>query len=228
MEIMLDYWASRMDRDYAQRLLDSFHEVVHSIFRDIGTTVSRLELISQGQKQQILENNSCVPEGLNRCVHELVNERIREQPSAVAIDASDGSLTYRELGKCISHFTRRLLNLSIGPDVPVGVCMDKSKLVPVAMLAILQAGGAVVPIGVGEPIASVRAIIADSCPVAVVTDGKQASRLSGLGIPLLNIVDIMVDELPSPSSSATITTTTTTTTTTPENTAWIFYTSGST
>ena len=221
---MLDYWASRMDGDYAQRLLDSFQEVVHSIFRDIGTTVSRLELISQGQKQQILENNYCVPEGLNRCVHELVNERIREQPSAVAIDASDGSLTYRELGKCISHFTRCLLNIGIGPEVPVGVCMDKSKLVPVAMLTILQAGGAVVPIGVGEPIARVRAIIADSCPVAVVTDGKQASRLSGLGIPLLNIVDIMVDELPSPLSSATITTTTTT----PENTAWIFYTSGST
>lgn len=228
----MDYWASRMDRDYAQRLLDSFQEVIRSIFRDIGTTVSRLELISQCQKQQILENNSCVPEGLNRCVHELVNERIQEKPSAVAIDASDGSLTYRELGQCISHFTRRLLNISIGPEVPVGVCMDKSKLVPVAMLAILQAGGAVVPIGVGEPIARVRAIIADSSPVAVVTDGKQVSRLSGLGIPLLNIVDIMVvDELPSPSSSATISTITTTTQESrpePENTAWIFYTSGST
>lgn len=111
--------------------------------------------------------------------------------------------------------------------------MDKSKLVPVAMLAILRAGGAVVPIGVGEPIARVQAILADSSPVAVIGDGKQVSRLSGLGTQLLNIIDIMGDESPSPSSTTTTTITTTTTTTQetrpkPENTAWIFYTSGST
>ncbi|KAF4468805.1 nonribosomal peptide synthase like protein [Fusarium albosuccineum] len=250
MEIMLDYWASRMDRDYAQRLLDNFQEAVHSIFRDIGTTVSRLELISEHQKQQILERNSRVPEGLNRCVHELVSERIQEQPSAVAIDAWDGSLTYNELDGYASHFARHLVNIGVGPEVPVGVCMDKSKLVPVAMLAVLRAGGAVVPIGVGEPIARVRAILADSSPVAVVADGKQISRLSGLGTQLLNIVDNMAGEPPAPSSSSSSTTSdimedespgtstpssaTTTTATTqetqpePENTAWIFYTSGST
>ncbi|KAI6778617.1 Nonribosomal peptide synthetase-like protein [Emericellopsis cladophorae] len=251
MEITLDYWASRMDREYAQQLLDSFQEAIHSIFRDIGTSVSRLELISQAQKQRILKRNSRVPEALNRCVHELINERIQEQPSAVAIDAWDGSLTYKELEECYSHLTQHLLNIGVKPEVPVGICMDKSKIAPVAMLAILQAGGAVVPIGVQEPIARVRSILADSSPVAVITDEKQGSRLSGLGIPILNIVDIMADESPIiPSSAATTaaaaatttttptTTTTTTTTSTstntqesrpePENTAWIFYTSGST
>jgi amino acid adenylation domain-containing protein len=220
-----------MDRDYAQRLLQNFQEALHSIFRDIGTTVSRLELISEDQKQQILERNSRVPEGLNRCVHKLVNERIQEQLSAVAIDAWDGSLTYEELDDRTSYFAQYLVNIGVGPEVPVGVCMDKSKLVPVAMLAILRAGGAVVPIGVGEPIARVQAILADSSPVAVISDGKQVSRLSGLGTQLLNIIDIMADESPSPSSTTTTTTTTTTTQETrpePENTAWIFYTSGST
>lgn len=224
-----------MDRDYAQRLLGSFQEAVHSIFRDIGTTVSRLELISQGQEKQILERNSRVPQAVNRCVHELVDGRIQEQPSAVAIDAWDGSLTYKELETYYSRFAQHLVNIGVGPEVAVGICMDKSKLVPVAMLAILRAGGAVVPIGVGEPIARVRAILADSSPVAMITDGKQVDRLSGLGIQLLNIVDIMADESPIPSSSARTTTTTTSTSTTtqesrpePENTAWIFYTSGST
>ncbi|KAI9162666.1 Nonribosomal peptide synthetase [Paramyrothecium foliicola] len=231
LEFMLDYWASRMDKDYAQRLLQNFQEALHSIFRDIGTTVSRLDLISEDQKRQILERNYRVPEGLNRCVHELVDERTQEQPSAVAIDAWDGSLTYEELYERSSYFAQHLVNIGVGPEIPVAVCMDKSKLVPVAMLATLRAGGAVVPIGVGEPIARVQAILDDSSPMVLIGDGKQVSRFSGLGIQLLNIIDIMADESPSPSSTTTAPTTTTTTQETrskPGNTAWIFYTSGST
>ncbi|KAM0430348.1 hypothetical protein ACHAQK_010679 [Fusarium lateritium] len=224
LEFMLDYWASRMDKDYAQSLLQDFQEALHSIFQNIGTTVSKLELISDHQKQQILERNSRVPEGLNRCVHELVSERVQKQPSAVAINAWDGSLTYEELENRTSHLAQHLVSIGVGPEVPVGVCMDKSKLVPVAMLAILRAGGAVVPIGVEEPIARVQAILADSSPVAIIGDGKQVCRLSGLGTQILNIIDILADESPSTPSS----TVTQETGAKPENTAWIFYTSGST
>ncbi|KAG5657323.1 hypothetical protein KAF25_005887 [Fusarium avenaceum] len=224
LEFMLDYWASRVDKEYAQRLLQNFQEALHSIFRDIGTTVSRLELISEHQKKQILERNLRVPEGLDRCVHELVNERIQKQPSAVAINAWDGSLTYEELDNHVSHFAQHLVDSGVGPEVPVGVCMDKSKLVPVAMLAILRAGGAVVPIGVEEPIARLQAILADSSPVAIIGDGKQVSRLAGLGTQVLNVIDIVAGESPNtPSSTATLETRVK-----PENTAWIFYTSGST
>ncbi|KAH6960226.1 BcNRPS9, nonribosomal peptide synthetase [Fusarium avenaceum] len=224
LEFMLDYWGSRMDKEYAQRLLQNFQEALHSIFRDIGTTVSKLELISEHQKKQILERNLRVPEGLNWCVHELVNETIQKQPSAVAINAWDGSLTYEELDNHITHFAQHLVDIGVGPEVPVGVCMDKSKLVPVAMLAILRAGGAVVPIGVEEPIARVQAILTDSSPMAIIGDEKQVSRLSGLGTQVLNVIDIMADESPNtPLSTATLETRVK-----PENTAWIFYTSGST
>ncbi|KAF5676899.1 hypothetical protein FHETE_1961 [Fusarium heterosporum] len=224
LECMLDYWGSRMDKDYAQHLLQNFQEALHSIFRDIGTTVSKLELISADQKQLILELNLRAPDGLNRCVHEMVNDRIQKQPLAVAIDAWDGSLTYEELDICTSHFAKHLLDIGVGPEVPVGVCMDKSKLVPVAMLAILRAGGAVVPIGIGEPVARVQAILADSSPVAIVVDGNQVSRLSGLGPQLLNIIDIITDE----PSGLPPSTTTQEIHSRPECTAWIFYTSGST
>ncbi|KAF4992477.1 hypothetical protein FGRMN_7148 [Fusarium graminum] len=224
LECMLDYWGSRMDKDYAQHLLQNFQEALHSIFRDIGTTVSKLELISADQKRLILQQNLRVPDGLDRCVHEMVNDRIQKQPLAVAIDAWDGSLTYEELDICTSHFVKHLLRIGVGPEVPVGVCMDKSKLVPVAMLAILRAGGAVVPIGVGEPVARVQAILADSSPVAIVADGNQVSRLTGLGPQLLNIIDIITDEPSGPPPS----TATQEMHGRPGCTAWIFYTSGST
>ncbi|GKU04429.1 unnamed protein product [Fusarium langsethiae] len=224
LEIMLDYWGSRMDRSFAHSLLQIFQEVLHSIFRDIGTTVSRLELISEGQKKQYLDRNLLVPEGLNRCVHELVNERIQAQPSAVAIDAWDGSLTYKELENLVSHFAQHLLSIGVGPEVPVGVCLDKSKLVPVVMLAILQAGGTVVPIGTEEPIARIQAIVDDSAPIAIIGDVRQGNRLSELGIQVLEVTNIMADEPISPLSS----TSTQETRAKPENTAWIFYTSGST
>ncbi|CAF3447430.1 unnamed protein product [Fusarium graminearum] len=224
LDIMLDYWGSRMDRDNAQSLLQMFQEVLHSIFRDINFTVSGLELISQDDKNRILERNRLVPKGLNRCVHELVNERIQKQPSAVAIDAWDGSLTYSELDNLTSRLAQYLSNIGVGPEVPVGICMDKSKLVPVTVLAILQAGGAVLPIGVEEPEARVEAILADATPVAIVGDGRQVTRLSELGTQVLNVVDILADM----SSSLPSSTSKQETRATPDTTAWIFYTSGST
>ena len=229
MNIMLDYWESRMDRDYAQSLLDTFQEALHSIFRDINTTMSKLELISESQKQQILERNRRVPQGLNQCVHDLIHERIQEQPFTLAIEAWDGSLTYKDLDEYTSYLTRYLVSIGVRTEMPVGVCLNKSKLVPVTMLAILRAGGAVVPIGVGEPIARVRAILADSSPVVVICDSEQVSRLSELGTQLLNITDIMADDSTGLKSLAEKTTTTTQETQPePGNTAWIFYTSGST
>lgn len=220
MEVNLDYWSSRMDREYAQSLLQNFQEVLYSIFRDVGATVAELDLVSDEQKERLLERNARVPEALDRCVHELIHDRMREQPTAIAIDAWDGSMTYGELDREASHLAQRLVDMGIGPEIPVGLCMDKSKLVPVIMLAVLRAGGAVVPIGIGEPIARVETMLADSSPIAVICDGKQVERLSGLSTPLLTVDDIMAKESPiSPRTAETVT---------PGNTAWIFYTSGST
>ncbi|CAJ2512280.1 Uu.00g052950.m01.CDS01 [Anthostomella pinea] len=222
MEVNLDYWASRVDPDQAQGLLQNFQEVLHSIFRDVGTTVGGLDLISNEQKQRILERNARVPEALNRCVHEPIDDRIRDQPTALAIDAWDGSMTYGELHQNASHLAQHLTNIGTRPEIPVGLCMDKSKFVLVAILAILRAGGAVVPIGTGEPIARVEAILADSSPIAIICDGKQVERLSGLGTPLLNVGSIIADESPRAPRAAQKAQPK------PENTAWIFYTSGST
>lgn len=229
MEVNLDYWSSRMDSEYALRLVQNFQEALYSIFRDISTTISALELVSDEQKQWILEKNASVPKGLNACVHEPINDRIHEQPTALAVEAWDGSLTYGELDQSASSLSQRLVGMGIGPEVPVALCMDKSKLVPVAMLAILRAGGAVVPIGVTEPIARVEVILADSRPAVVICDDKQVERFSGVGsnAQILSTDDIGVmtaDESP----SLPATTATERGPAKPENTAWIFYTSGST
>ncbi|KAI9900502.1 hypothetical protein N3K66_004764 [Trichothecium roseum] len=181
MEVNLDYWSSRMDSEYALRLVQNFQEALYSIFRDISTTISELELVSDEQKQWILEKNASVPKGLNACVHEPINDRIRKQPAALAVEAWDGSLTYGELDQSASRLSQRLVDMGIRPEVPVALCMDKSKLVPVAMLAILRAGGAVVPIGVMEPTARVEVILADSRPAVVICDNKQFERFSGVG-----------------------------------------------
>ena len=196
--------------------------MLYSIFRDISTTIAQLELVSSEQEQLLLEKNARVPEPLNKTVHQLVGDRITKQPTAIAVEAWDGSLTYAELDRQASRLAQLLVSKGVAPEIPVGICMDKSRSVPIAMLAILRAGGAVMPIGIAEPIARVEVILSDSSPIAVICDAKQMERLSdlGLGTTFLSIDDIIGDEIS--------TRTTEGVQPKPQNIAWIFYTSGST
>ena len=197
--------------------------MLYSIFRDVSATVAELELVSNEQEQRILEQNAHVPETSNRCVHDLVNSRISKQATAVAVEAWDGSLTYGELDHLASHLAQHLTEMGAGPEIPIGMCMDKSKLVPVTMLGILRSGSAVVPIGTGEPTARVEAILADSSPLAIICDEKQVERLSGLSKSLLNVSEI-ISTVPSSTPRAP----TQKEQPQPTNIAWVFYTSGST
>src|SRR5207248_4268971 len=82
----------------------------------------------------------------NRCLPELFEAQVDRMPDAVAVVSGDEQLTYGELNRRANRMAHYLRKRGVGPEVPVGLCMERSLDMVVALLGILKAGGAYVPL----------------------------------------------------------------------------------
>jgi amino acid adenylation domain-containing protein len=94
-----------------------------------------------------------------RCLHEIFQARVREAPNRVAVRGAGDQVTYGELDSRANRVARRLRAMGVGPDVPVGLCVDRGIDLVVGMLGILKAGGAYVPIDPAYPEPRIRLIL---------------------------------------------------------------------
>ncbi len=209
------------------RLMSQFESVVQQLHvQGQGSVKIRdLELLSVEDIKQLEKwNSEPLLAALNETLHGLVASVARSQPQATAIQAWDGSLTYEQLLSHASTLASHLVHLGVGPEASVPVCMDKSVWAMVSFLAVLQAGGVVVPLGVGHPLPRIAAIVSDTKARVVLVDSKQAGRLAELisshDISLFPVGAETLNNLPAPSPISVPVT--------PDNAAWIVYTSGST
>ncbi|KAL6712839.1 hypothetical protein ACLMJK_009551 [Lecanora helva] len=225
LEIELDFWRSRLDRQHASDILELLCEAIHAILRNPQGLVSDMSLLRDKDKSQLEQWNHGIPKARNICLHQPIWEMAYQQSDAPAINAWDGDLTYKELYVQAATLASYLVtDLHVKPETMVAVCMNKSKYAIVAMLAILQAGGVVVPLGVSHPLTRHKVILKDTAATLVMVDSEQEDRLAGLVTPnlhLLRVDQTLLASLPvqeeAPLSQVTA-----------NNAAWIIFTSGST
>jgi len=145
----------------------------------------------QTHLSQILKWNQQIPPITDACVHDLVSVTAHQQPEALAEDAWDGRLTYERLTLYANQLASHLMTMGAKPETFVGLCMSKSKWGTVAMLAILQAGAAVVPLGIEHPLSRIHDILNDSASMIILVDQAQKERLAGLDINAIVIDDLL-------------------------------------
>lgn len=229
IEVDVQYDERVLASAYVQKVVDYFVHIVQQISDSdrFGHPLHTLH-VSPQDKDQILTWNHVGPTRINQCIHNLVFDRALKQPTASAICAWDGDLTYTELSSHAARLAGHLINdLGIGPEKTVGLCMDKSKWAAVAMLAILYAGGVVVPLGVAHPLLRVHDIIQDAGIETVLVDNQQHQRLIPLGLRLTSVDAESINKL-TPIDLTQTTALILDTRVAPHNMAWIVYTSGST
>ncbi len=119
------------------------------------------------------------PTGCRRrsCVPQLVTAIAEATPAATALYAGSARLSYGELIASANQLTRYLVSLGIGPEIPVGICLDRSFDRIVATLAVLKAGGAFLPLDPGWPDARLRMLLADAGAPVLIGNGAIADRL---------------------------------------------------
>ncbi|PYH82680.1 acetyl-CoA synthetase-like protein [Aspergillus uvarum CBS 121591] len=205
------------------KVMDQFSLLVQELSRSSARDQLLQEAlgISSSDRQQLLEWNATVPASVDRCIHDLVADQVRVRPTALAVDAWDGQWQYADLTSQSIALAHYLVSLGVGPEQTVGLCMSKSKWAVVTMLAILQAGAAVLPLSVRSPLARLQSIVQDASPLVIIVDQDQEDRLDDDEFKTL-VVDatLMASLTPQPEAPHTGVT--------PQNPAWVVYTSGST
>ena len=111
----------------------------------------------------------------------LVQESMRSAPNAVAVRDGGRRVTYEELDVSTRQLARRLRDAGVGREAVVGVALDRSAEMVIAMLAVLDAGGAFVPLDPAYPDSRLAFVVADSAASLVVTTPEKSERVRSWG-----------------------------------------------
>ncbi len=217
------YDTSRFEQQTIDRLIGHFQTLLAGISANLHQNISQLSLLSADEAAQIIlqESQPQIAEIDYQCIHSLFEQQVAETPDAVAIVFEQQQLTYQELNNRANQLAHYLQFLGVKPEVRVGICVDRSPLMVIGILAILKAGGAYVPLDPAYPSARLSLMIEDVQTPILLTQTHLQDRLPIDRQIVVNldsdweiISQHKIDNLPSEVN--------------PENLAYITYTSGST
>jgi amino acid adenylation domain-containing protein len=160
-------------------LAQNFQILLDSVTSDPRQPISKLLLLSQEQRKQLLIecNQTSDSEAGTTCIHELVEHQAALRPNDVAIVFGEQRLTYFELNARANQLARALREQGIGPEVLVGLCVEKSLEMMIGLMGILKAGGAFVPLDPAYPPDRISFVLADTRAPILLTQEHLLSSL---------------------------------------------------
>jgi len=223
----LEYASALFDRSTVERHLAYLRSLLQGLVRDETQPVDAIELMDAAQRRQVLvdwnDTGRAWPQHL--CIHELFEQQVRAAPDAIALEHEGLAIGYAELNRRANRLAHYLRDLGVGPDERVALQLRRTPALLVAILATLKAGGAYVPLDPACPPERLAAMLADSTPMAFLT---QSELLDGLSLPPELAVLQMDDDTPPWDDFADCDLDPPLLGLTPRHLAYVIYTSGST
>lgn len=225
-EVQAEYDTGRYRDPEVDTLLDLWLRLLRGIAGDPDRALSGMELLDPDQRRSLLRQGTgpALPAHRPATVVDAITARLAETPGAVAVVGRDGELTYAELLAISHQLAAALTSAGTGRGDPVGVCVPRDRMLPAALLGVVRAGAAYVPLDPEHP-ADRLAWLADDCGVRLVVSRGDALPAAS-GIPGVAVVDI--DRLPVASLAASAPPPELPEPPAPDDVAYVLYTSGST
>ncbi|KAI7760061.1 hypothetical protein LZL87_012432 [Fusarium oxysporum] len=224
VELQLCYWQDKVSDAQAANIASTFDQVLSSIARyDTALPIGELGILSDHGRQQLMSWNNAEPEALSECVHHVFEHNCQRLPDHTrAIDAWDATFTYPELDEAASRFAQYLVFLGVGPEMYVPLCFEKSAWTVVAMMAVLKAGGAFVPLDPTHPPDRIRFLVSNVDAKLIICSTSLKAKFESLDLPAIPLGKETMSLLPAvlPDSPRI--------TVRPDNAAYIIFTSGTT
>src|SRR6185295_15146204 len=175
----LEFNTDLFDPVTAGRLLEQFRDLLAAALLAPEQRISELSVLGASQRAQLLgEWNDTAPVTASwACLHELFREQAHRLPEAPAILAPEGTLTWSELAGRSRQLAAHLRGLGIGPEVLVGICMERSVDMVVGILGTLEAGGAYLPLDPAYPRERLDFMLADAAAPVVLSQERTLDRL---------------------------------------------------
>ena len=196
--LRLTYAGSRFTPQAAERILGHLQVILTFMAANPDQRVGNIPLLTGAEERQILSewNATQVAGSPSLCVHELIQIQAGLTPEAVAVSCGRDRLTYGDLNHRANLLARRLSSLGVGPEVVVGIAMERSCEMVVCLIAILKAGGVYLPLDPALPEYRRRFILEDAHPSFVVTLRRLAGNFSMQRVTLVFPEEVPVGDPP--------------------------------
>ncbi|MBW4632891.1 MAG: amino acid adenylation domain-containing protein [Iphinoe sp. HA4291-MV1] len=219
----LVYNSDLFDATTIARMIAHFQTLLEGIIANQEQSVAQLPLLSTNEQHQLLFewNNTQIEYPTDKCIHQLFEQQVERTPDAVAVVFENQQLTYQQLNARANQLAHYLQTLGVGPEILIGICVERSLEMIVGLLGILKAGGAYVPLDPAYPQERLSFMLSDSQVKVLLTQQKLAANLPEHTAPVVcldadwGVICGQTQDNPSTGVQA-------------SNLAYVIYTSGST
>ncbi len=190
MQCFLEYSRDLFDEATATRFIEHLRTLIEGVVRFPERSIDELPLLTEAERQRILVDWNATQAEYSKtsCLHDLVAAQASRTPESIAVEYEAESLTYRELVSRSDLLASYLRSVGVGPDVMVGVFLDRSLDMMVGLLGILKAGGAYLPLDPAFPQDRVAYMVSDAQAPVILTQERLVASL-----PVHNALQIVLD-----------------------------------
>jgi amino acid adenylation domain-containing protein len=223
LSCMFEYDTDLFGAETIARMLEHLQIILEGIVRNPDQRVGELPLLTRPELVRLtggtsVKSSAPLPA---TCLPQAFERHVERSPENVALTFEDERLTYRELNARANQLAHHLRKQGVGPEVLVGLCLERSVEMIVGVLAILKAGGAYLPLDPANPPERLSFMLADAEAKLVLTSEQLAARVA-TGAPTVFLLDrewetIAHESRENPETNCVA-----------ENLAYVIYTSGST
>ena len=223
LKLMLMYDTSSFDPSDVRRLMDHLNMLLRAMVENPGQKISELPPLADAERQQLVYdwNQTSTDYPRDKTVPELFEQQVEKNPDAIALEYEGSSLSYAELNARANQLAHYLQARGVGPEVMVGISIERSLEMVVGLLGILKAGGAYLPLDPDYPLPRLGFMLEDAQVETILTTSSQQSHIPSFTGDLICLdsdwTAIALEDTANPVSAAT-----------PNSLIYVIYTSGST
>ncbi|HWF88172.1 MAG TPA: amino acid adenylation domain-containing protein [Pyrinomonadaceae bacterium] len=184
MQLVVGYNTDLFDAETIRRMLNHYRQVLQAVVTNPRERLSELRLLTEPERRQIVMewNDTAVQwpaaeDAKIGMLHELFERQVERTPSAIALSFEGQELSYQELNRRANQLAHHLRGLDVGPEIQVGVMMERSLEMVISLLAILKAGGAYVPFDPSYPEERLAFMLKDAAVKVLLTQAGLLARL---------------------------------------------------
>jgi amino acid adenylation domain-containing protein len=175
----LEYNRDLFNDSTISRMVSHYQRLLEAAARDSSQKISRLGMLTDQEKHQALNewNDTDAPYPDEICVNELIEAQVARAPESVAVRRQEQHITYGELNGRANQFGHFLRAEGVGPETLIGICVERSIEMVIALLGIMKSGGGYVPLDPAYPVDRLRFMVEDADLKFIITDRQTSDSL---------------------------------------------------
>ena len=223
LRISLNYQSKYLSKQIIARFEDHFREVLRCMAENPEMVIGDINILSAAERRKVLIewNDTTVDYSRDKCIQELFEEQVEKTPDLIAVVCGEAKISYREINRRANQLAHYLRGCGVGPEVLVGIGMERSQEMIIAILGILKAGGGYVPLDLSYPQERLKYMLEDSKASVLLTQSYVRDKFNSYKGKLIEIdtnKDIAGEKDNNPQNNKESS----------DNVAYVIYTSGST